>query len=371
MDFSTKFEKLPTTTHYFLSRSVKFTLFSFMNKGIIPLISDYYIESNDYNYLIINMFMIFLVNSILVPFFWIFSFSYIYKQIRIWLIERNKDPNDPNANLELTQKELNDLYELPSMDIDEKYSHIFQTLLISFLYIQIFPLGVVISLVGFFLGYLIEKYNFCNIYRRPEMLNDRLCKVYVIFASALGDYIFNKDVYNTNKWSLINIILFGLLVIVPYCNIIDHFTKYCIDLKESKIHRSKFDEVYSTFYINYENTNPLTKKEDDFKTNNGNVRNANLMKSYFNETKNRNVLKTQKTLKIKKTFQKESIDEDDFQGVEEIEEVEIIPPKDGPTNINDQPQTIYIQKNQSNNTNLNNNNGKEQITSERKFNNFV
>ena len=370
LDFLTEIEKLPTTTSYFLSRSIKLTFFSFLNQGIIPLISDYYIDSKGYEYLIINMLMVFLVNSIVVPILWTFSFSYLYKKFRIWLIEWDITPDNPEANHKLTQKELNDLYELPSMQIDEKYSYIFQTLLISFLYIQIFPLGVVISLIGFLLGYAIEKYNFCNKYRRPEMLNDRLCKVYInyfiicLFASGLGDFIFNKDVYNTNMWSLINIILFGFLIIVPYCYIIDNCTKYCIDLKESKIHTSKFEDVYDSFKRNYENTNPLTKKESDFKKNSGNLGKANLMKSYYNDSKNRNIFKTQKSLRLKQSIVIKNIDDDDF---EEIEEVEIPSPDDGPTNIKEQVHTVYIKNN--------NNHGKEPIpinvTSERKINNYV
>ena len=109
LDFLTKKEKQPTTTDYYLSKSIKLTIFSFMNHGIIPLISEIYNQSKGYEYLIINMFMIFLINSIIVPISWTISFSFIYKKISIWLIEKDIDPDDPDANHEKTQKELNDL----------------------------------------------------------------------------------------------------------------------------------------------------------------------------------------------------------------------------------------------------------------------
>ena len=45
------------------------------------------------------------------------------------------------------------------MEIASKYSYITKTLLMSFLYMPIFPLGVLISLIGFIFGYFIEKFN--------------------------------------------------------------------------------------------------------------------------------------------------------------------------------------------------------------------
>ena len=151
-----------------------------MNSGIVPLISERLVNGKE-EYLIINMLMIFLINSILVPLSWTFNISYFYKKFRIWLIEKKENPFDPDSNHGKTQRELNELYELPSMNIAEKYSYIFKTLLISFFYIPIFPLGVIISILGLFLGYFLEKYNFCNIYKRPEMLDGQLCKTYINF----------------------------------------------------------------------------------------------------------------------------------------------------------------------------------------------
>ena len=400
LDFLTKKEKQPTTTDYYLSKSIKLTIFSFMNHGIIPLISEIYNQSKGYEYLIINMFMIFLINSIIVPISWTISFSYIYKKISIWLIEKDIDPDDPDANHEKTQKELNDLYELPSMDVAEKYSYIFKTLLITFFYIQIFPLGVAISLFGFFLGYLLEKYNFCNIYRRPEMLNDIICKVYInffivcLFISGLGDYIFKNDVYETKIWPLINIITFGVLIIIPYNFIITSFSKYCINLKESKIHKTKLEDKYYEFFNNYERENPMTKKEgvsnylkaiknmgkieeSEFKKNIENLGNVSLMKLYYNDRKNTNNFKIQKTINNKKSLMKsfliESIREEDY-------EEEIFSPNDNPTKSKDISNTIYVgNKNQNSNSNNisnnnnNNNNKKNDLiainsSSQREFN---
>ena len=115
--------------------------------------------------------MLFLINSTVTPFMWTFNIGYIIKKIRIYFIEKKFS----FKSLNISQKELNKIYELPNMDISAKYSYIAKTILMTFLYIPIFPLGVPISLFGFILGYLLEKYNFTHIYKRPEMLNESIC----------------------------------------------------------------------------------------------------------------------------------------------------------------------------------------------------
>ena len=377
LGFLTKQEKNVTTASFSLSKSIKLTIFSFLNKGIIPLISEIYIKSEGYEYLIINMLMIFLINSIVTPISWTISPKFLYKKFRIWLIEKDIKPDDLDGNMEKTQKELNDLYELPSMELPKKYSYIFKTLLISFFYIHIFPLGVIISLIGFILGYFLEKYNFCNIYKRPEMLNEELCKEYVnhfilaIFACGVGDYIFKSDVYETKIWSLINIILFGCLIIIPYYYFIDYIMKNNLDLKESKVHKKKLDEVYYNFYNDYERANPMTMKRgrinylkslkergiisDTIYTKNiQNLDNVNLMKLYYTAINHNIALKTKKNLISKETKNKSllisSIIDTDIIIEEDLEDLvsNEDPTKDNENNV------IHVQQNNSKNEKINN-----------------
>jgi len=318
LDKLTKVEKRFTSTSYHLSYSIKLTLFSFLNSGIVPWLSHLYNGPVGYQYLIINIFMILLVNAILTPISWTMNPTFFIKKIKIWLIERKDDPDGEHGK---TQRELNELYELPSMNIYAKYSYIFKTLLISNFYIPIFPFGTLFSFVGFLFGYFLEKYNFCYRYKRPEMLNDEICKLYlnyfitVLFVNGLGDYIFKLDIYKTNVWGMINIIVFGLLIFIPYH---DYVTYDFLKLKESKIHSSKFDDVSLSFFTDYERANPMTKKEgiesylkalkdkgkideEFYKKCLENLVNVNLMKLYYNDRKNQNILKIQKTLMNKGT----------------------------------------------------------------------
>ena len=261
LDFLTKMEKQMTMTEYYRSYSVKLTLFSFFTSAVVPLICEFINESDGYQILISNMLMMFLVNAFVTPIMWTMNFTYFLKKFQICLIERKSDADSKHN---MTQRELNYLYELPSMSISYKYSYLAKTLLMTFLYIPIFPLGIVISLVGFVLGCLLEKFNYAHMYKRPEMLNHKLCAFYVnhfdvmIFVYAIGDYIFMYDTYKNEIIPLIKIIVFAVLTILPYKKFLQ---KNYIGILESDISNTEYKDKYFTFSMDYERSNPITRKK--------------------------------------------------------------------------------------------------------------
>ena len=147
LNFLTKKEKQISMTNYYLSYSVKLTVFTFVTSGIIPLVSSYYYTSQlNYDILVTNILTIFLSNSFLTPIMWTMNFEYLYKKLKICYVERNTKY--------YTQKELNNLYELLDMGIAYKYSYIAKTLLMTFFYMPIFPLSVLFSLIGLIVKYV-------------------------------------------------------------------------------------------------------------------------------------------------------------------------------------------------------------------------
>ena len=268
MKFFTKMEKQKSMTKYYLSYSIKLTIFTFTTSAIVPFISDYlnsdsneHSKNNSDNNLITNMFFLFLTNSFISPVVWTLNISLIIKKIRIYLIERKKVPDSMHFK---TQKELNELYEYPDMDIASKYSYIYKTILMTMFYLPIFPLGVPISLLGLLLAYYLEKFNFTHSYKRPEMLNEKLGEFYFsffIFASisySIGNYFFMKDIFDDKIWPLLNISIFSFLAIIPYTKPISYFFKWN---KHFDIDSKPINDIYFTFCNDYQRQNPFTKKE--------------------------------------------------------------------------------------------------------------
>ena len=286
LGYLTKIEKQSSMTDYYLSLSIKLTIFTFITSAIVPFISDYYINNEgNYNLLVTNMATCFISNCILTPLFCVININYLFKKIQIYFIEKKGEHN-------LTQRELNSLYELPDMEIAFKYSYIVRTLSMAFFYMPIFPFSMLISSIGLILGYYLEKYNFTSKYKRPEMLNSKICEFYSnyfiinFFMLGIGDYIFLSNNRPNNNWPICNIILFGLLILIPYNQI---FNFDFLGINESDLKQEKYEDIYFTFYNDYERSNPMTKKEG--------------IKRFINKLKEKNFIKEQEFENIYKNIE--------------------------------------------------------------------
>jgi hypothetical protein len=260
-------EKQKSKTNYYLSYSVKLSIFTLTTSAFLPYLSSYFnrqlkgLEYNNNKNLINNMLILFLVNSFVTPIIWTINFPLIIKKIRICFIERKKYPDLMHFK---TQKELNDIYELPDMQIASKYSYIFKTVLMTMFYLPIFPFGVVITLLGLILSYFLEKYNFTHNYKRPEMLNAKLGKFYfnfficILLSYCLGNYIFMENIFINDSWRVTNLLFFGILSIIPYTKPI---TYYFNKNNEFDLDSKPISDLYFSFYNDYQRQNPFTKKE--------------------------------------------------------------------------------------------------------------
>ena len=273
LEKSTFFEKPISRSNYILSLSIKISIFTFLNSAIVPLCSKYlvlkitktrhhyednlkYELSKEGNFLLIDDLLIyFIVNAIVTPILWSLNFPYILRRIQQYLINHGRKHC-------MTQRDLNKLYEYPDMNLTYKYSYLVKTIAMCLFFMPIFPLGFALSTLGFIFGYFLEKINFSKLYKRPEMLDDIITRVYadyfvvILFIGGIGDFIFLHDAFDTKIWSLINIIVFAILIIIPYtkcmnCNCVGNISQY-LDCPLST--------VYFTFYSDYQRQNPLTKK---------------------------------------------------------------------------------------------------------------
>ena len=276
MEYVTHFEKQISRSNEILSASIKISIFTFLNSAIIPLISKHLVliakeDEDDYyqkdfrirernNLFIDDMFVFFIVNAIFTPLLWTVNFIHIFRFIQRKRIERSKKPDE---NHFMKQRDLNKLYLYPDMKIAYKYSYLFKTTAMCLFLMPIFPVGFIIAFIGFIFAYYIEKYSFTHLYRRPQMLDEIVSKTYadffvvLLFIGGIGDYIFLHNAYDNKKWQLLNIILFGALIIIPYTKFLDcNF----VGIDKSKYHNQPLSDVYFTFYNDYQRQNPLTKK---------------------------------------------------------------------------------------------------------------
>ena len=102
-------------------------------------------------------------------------------------------------------------------------------------------------------------------YKRPEVLNSSLCRFYVsnfkwsIFIFAIGNYIFLGPIHKDQRtsWSLINLIVFFVLGLIPYQAI-----KFkTIGETEGRSKPETYEQNYYYFSTDYEKLNPFTRKQ--------------------------------------------------------------------------------------------------------------
>ena len=255
----TKFMKYYTFTHFHSNYSILLTCFLFVNSCLIPALFEIHYKTDEHEILTNNLLTKFLFNSFISPIMWTINFKFVYKKFKQCIIEQ-KDKIDYN------QKELNELYELQSMNVPMKYSYIIKTLSMTFFFAPIFPLGFGISLIGFIFGYHLEKFNFSKMYKKPEKLDKQIAEYYIIYffiifyVYILGNYFFLSGVLDI--WTTISLDFFFVLLFIPFNRFFNiDFFKF----KESEVHKKTYDEMYLDFTIDYERANPMTRVEGEMR----------------------------------------------------------------------------------------------------------
>ena len=266
--FSEKFAKIfkyITFTHFYSNYSLFLSSFWFFNSCLIPALFEIFYQKEEHEILTDNLITKFLFNAFVTPIMWTINFKFLKKKFKQCIIE-HKD------KINLNQKELNELYELQSMNVAMKYCYLQKTSFMSFFFAPVFPLGFCISLLGFIFGYWLEKYNLSKMYKKPEKLDKQIAELYVngfssIFVSFLiGNIIFlysglvKSSVVYIYYYNVFGIFLSIILFLLVKCVRRDYF-----GFKESEIHKKTYDEMYLNFSTDYERANPMTRFEGEMR----------------------------------------------------------------------------------------------------------
>ena len=124
-------------------------------------------------------------NNIYDNFYWFNSFSfnvnYLKKNLKDSFLLKYKNEKE---NLPLTQRELNYYFENHVMEVSLQYNNLYKQILITF-YLPLVPSGLIITLIGIILNYLIEKFTYLNVYKKPFKLNEKIAFFILIILVLL------------------------------------------------------------------------------------------------------------------------------------------------------------------------------------------
>ena len=117
-----------------------------------------------------DLFYLMCIEGIVLPLIYSFSPMYIAKTCRRRSVKKNMERDLRH----MTQKELNELWENPPVDIAQMYANYMKILLICFIFAPIFPMGLMIGTVSSLILYWTYKIMLLRRHPRPPHLSSRL-----------------------------------------------------------------------------------------------------------------------------------------------------------------------------------------------------
>lgn len=255
------YEKHMTYTKYHLSIAFKLTIATFINTALLPIFTrldkDEWFQSGG---LATTIFYNVISVSFISPIFQVFSIPYFIKLYKMWR-ERRK-----GENCKLTQRQANDLFEGPQMNIASVYANSTLLVLIVCLYAPIHPLLPLIALLGIFVQYWVEKYLLLRRYSIPEATGNQMANFYAsilpyaLLIYAIGNHVFLNRLSNGKnthgQWSMWFMLAYILL---PVRIVLNLFTDNAKRDDTPCYSGSKF-----SFIQDYDRNNPMTSNHAKF-----------------------------------------------------------------------------------------------------------
>lgn len=252
------FEKHRTYTLFHLSVAIKLMTATFINSAMLPLLTNlakknWFLNNGLAMTIFFNVISISFVSTI----FYFFNIAYYIKKLRIcWEIRKG-------AESKMTQRQANELFEGPKLDMAALYSRTGMLFLLVCFYTPLVPIIPIIAACGVFVQYWVEKYLLLRRHKVPVALGSSMATFYTsmvplgMLLYGIGNYVFLdkvSDKKNTHgQWSMWFMVAYYVL---PVGILID-----AISMKVKRDASLKYSEAKFTFVQDYDRENPMTENQ--------------------------------------------------------------------------------------------------------------
>lgn len=216
-----------------------------------------------------DMTYILIVNAILSPIINFVSPMHQLKRLKRTCVRRASK----KGVLIMNQMDVNVLYEGPQIDLAVRYANVIKTLIVTFFYAPLIPIGLPISFFGLLFEYVVTKYMLLRVYSRPKENNAALALEmnewfkWIALAHGLGTIIFFHNF--TDSTTYLADLLFAICVIylvLPVNSIMGCCYKNSAAgvlnrLLQENDKLNDYYEQYPKFYTDYERENPISRSE--------------------------------------------------------------------------------------------------------------
>ncbi|CAD8174102.1 unnamed protein product [Paramecium pentaurelia] len=256
-----------TKTEYDISAAKKLGFAQFLNTAIITLIVNLVIikEGEKSYYAVIkqgglnqDVMLIFITNGIMPWLTSIIDPFYLYKLFMRFQIQSQ------GQTCNVTQQEANEHFAGPMIDLSKKYAQLGKTLLFTFFYAYLLPLGPVLSLGSLLVIYWVEKFLLLRRDSKPAPTGSEMAEEMIDFFGeftlllyAIGclvwETILNETIFPLT-WVQFAIAILNFLI--PIDTIFDLFWK------SEDISTQEFYETQCyKFWDDYDRRNPITAEK--------------------------------------------------------------------------------------------------------------
>lgn len=161
----TEQEKRKSRSKYNSQLIAKLTIAMFINTAIITIVVKKILNLEKYQKggLVESVSYLLISNAILPPLMGLFDIWHLYR-----LIQRR------NVSDSMGQKETNEIYGGPDMDLAYKYCILLKDIGMSLIFMNLIPLSIYILWFNLVMKYIVEKYLILRRYRRPDRMSDDL-----------------------------------------------------------------------------------------------------------------------------------------------------------------------------------------------------
>jgi len=256
------YERPHTYTLYHSSVALKLVFAMCINTALITILVDYDRDTNWFTPggLAVEMTYIYISNAVVGPLLYVFSPGYIFRVIRRCRIRR--------APERFFQGDANAVFEGPPLDLAQRYASVFKTLIISFAYAPIVPIGLGLGLFALLIEYWVDKALLLRRHARPLIssgdLNRSMVRLlpWAVVVYAVMLYVFMELLNSDDStaafiwmWITIGIALFPT-----------SFYRICWKRQWETLKRragdtQEFEEVALSFLDDFDRANPVTQRE--------------------------------------------------------------------------------------------------------------
>ena len=258
--YSTSFERPHSLTAYNISVAFKLTFAMFFNTAVIALIvnfewrKDWFVPGGlvtDATYILIS-------NAFVSPLLYYFSPMLCVHKLKMRKVAKAAYISQHDANV---------LIENPEVDMAQRFANITKTILLTFCYAPLVPVGFIFSALAIFLEYWTFKYLLLRRHSWPKKLSGDLAKAVfnIIPWSVLLYAVMNFVYMNFLNPDQSQIAFYWMCIMIGYNFLpLEVFAALCIskDVTTWEITSAeKYDEVALTFVEDYDKLNPITSSE--------------------------------------------------------------------------------------------------------------